>query len=267
MEAIQSLCRLLLGKVAPLSPPTPSILPTPPPPISAANKDEPIIIWNPQLVQPALSTNNLNTDEINSICNSPAIVKDNGNNDAPIPSQCTRPPCHHLICPLQNHPLTRNQLRLRSAHVINCIITEELMPTPALCTCPPSSRCGYAFTAECILLETISPPSHSTVHFICTIINNDTDNVLKYCHLMKMNKPKKLWAHGFANEIGRLFQGSRNVPGTDTCFFIPKSHVPAHKGPTYRCICCNYQPQKEEKHRVRLTVGGDWIDYPGNKST
>jgi hypothetical protein len=50
-------------------------------------------------------------------------------------------------------------------------------------------------------------------------------------------------------------------------FFYPQSLIPAHKRPTYGCTCCNYQPQKEEKHRVRLTVGGNRIDYQGNKST
>jgi hypothetical protein len=82
-----------------------------------------------------------------------------------------------------------------------------------------------------------------------------------------MDRHKKVWAHSFANEIGRLFQGIRNVLGTDTCFFIPKSLIPAHKHPTYRCICSNYRPQKEEKHCIRLTIGGDWINYPGNNST
>jgi hypothetical protein len=110
METIQSLCTLLLGEAAPLPPPTPSILPTPPPPTSVVNEDEPIIIWNPQLVQPALPTHNLNTIDINSRCNSPAIVEDNGNDDSLIPSQSIRPPHHHLIRPLQNPPLTRNQL-------------------------------------------------------------------------------------------------------------------------------------------------------------
>jgi hypothetical protein len=71
----------------------------------------------------------------------------------------------------------------------------------------------------------------------------------------------------FSNEIGQIFQGIRNFPSTDTCFFIPKSLIAAHKHPTYGCISCNYRPQKEEKHHVRLTIGGDWINYPGNKST
>jgi hypothetical protein len=41
---------------------------------------------------------------------------------------------------------------------------------------------------------------------------------------MKMDKHKKVWAHSFANEIGQLFQGIRNVPGTDT-FFSSPSHL------------------------------------------
>jgi hypothetical protein len=151
--------------------------------------------------------------------------------------------------------------------MINCVIAEDLTPTPSLHTCPPSLHSRYAFVAESILPETISPPSHSTVHFIGTIINDDTGDVLKYGHLMKMDKHKQVWAHIFANKIGQLFQGSRNVTGTDTCFFIPKSLVPAHKHPTYGHICCNYGPQKEEKCCIRITVGDNCIVYPGNKST
>jgi hypothetical protein len=121
--------------------------------------------------------------------------------------------------------------------------------------------------AKGVLLETISPPSHSTVHFISAIIDDNTGDVLKYHHLLKIDKHKQVWAHDFANEIGQLFQGIRNVLGTNTCFFIPKSHIPAHKCPTCGRICCNYQPQKEEKYPVRLTIGGNCINYPGNKST
>jgi hypothetical protein len=71
----------------------------------------------------------------------------------------------------------------------------------------------------------------------------------------------------FHHEIGQLIQGIRNVPGTYACFFIPKSLVSAHKRPTHGRIYCSYQPQKEEKYCVRLTIGGNQIDYPGNKST
>jgi hypothetical protein len=75
MEAIQSLCTLLLGKVAPLSPPTQSILPTPQPPTPLVNVDKPIIIWNLQLVQPSLPTHNHNTEDISFNRNTPAILR------------------------------------------------------------------------------------------------------------------------------------------------------------------------------------------------
>jgi hypothetical protein len=102
MEAIQFLCTLLIGKVAPLPSPTSSILPTPLPPTPVVDKDEPAIIWNPHYVQPALPTYNHNTNDINSNRKTPAIVKDDGNdNNSPIPSQCISPHHHHLICPLQ----------------------------------------------------------------------------------------------------------------------------------------------------------------------
>jgi hypothetical protein len=115
--------------------------------------------------------------------------------------------------------------------MINCIIADEFMPTPSRCTHPPSLNWGYAFVAQSVHLETISLPSHSTIHFIGTIINDNTGNVLEYQHLMIMGKHKHVWAHGFANKLGQLFQGIRTIHSTDTCFFIPKLHVPAQKNP------------------------------------
>jgi hypothetical protein len=202
MEAIRSLCTLCLGKVAPISPPAPSIVPTPQPPTPLVDVDKPIIIWNAQLVQPSLPTLNHNTYAINSNHSTPAIIEDDSDNNSPIPNHSTRPRCPHLIRQLQNHPLTCNQLQLRTAHMINCVITDKLMPTPSLCTCPPLLHCRYVFAAESILLETISPPSHSTIHFISTIIDNDTGDGLEYRHLMKTDIHKQVWAHDFTNEIG-----------------------------------------------------------------
>jgi len=76
-----------------------------------------------------------------------------------------------------------------------------------------------------------------------------------------------VWEHSFSNKLGRLFQGIRKLPGTDTCFFIRKAQVPKYKCATYGRIVCNVRPQNEETYRTRLTVGGNLIDFPGNKST
>ncbi len=43
--------------------------------------------------------------------------------------------------------------------------------------------------------------------------------------------------------------------------------VPKHKRATYGCIVCNVRPQKDEIYCTQLTVGGNLIDFPGNKST
>jgi hypothetical protein len=52
-------------------------------------------------------------------------------------------------------------------------------------------------------------------------------------------------------------------------------HITFHHGDTYTArikktygsLVCDIMPQKVEEHRVRLTVGGDRIDYPGETAT
>ena len=61
----------------------------------------------------------------------------------------------------------------------------------------------------------------------------------------------------FANELGHLSQRIRDVPGTNTIDFIPHTDVPVGTTVTYGQIFCTYRPQKTEKHRTRLTVGGN----------
>ena len=57
------------------------------------------------------------------------------------------------------------------------------------------------------------------------------------------------WFTSLANELGRLAQGIRDIKGTDTVFFIPKSEIPQDrwKDITYGRVVVNYRPGKEEK--------------------
>ena len=89
---------------------------------------------------------------------------------------------------------------------------------------------------------------------------------MEYKQLLTTNN-KKLWQTSFANELGRLTQGIRDIVGTNTCFFIPFSQVPPDRKPTYGRIVVSIRPEKNERHRTRLTVGGNLIDYPGIVST
>ena len=72
------------------------------------------------------------------------------------------------------------------------------------------------------------------------------------------------WGTSFANEIGRLAQevGDRMKTGNENIFFIKKNQVPTGRKVTYANPVCDYRPLKDDKYRVRLTVGGDRLPYP-----
>jgi hypothetical protein len=90
---------------------------------------------------------------------------------------------------------------------------------------------------------------------------------MEYTALMKDPNLKPLWKRGFGNEAGRLFQGIRDIPGTDTFFFVELTNIPKDRKITYGKIVCDYKPHKKEKEHVRLTVGGDMLDYSGDAAT
>jgi hypothetical protein len=83
-----------------------------------------------------------------------------------------------------------------------------------------------------------------------------------------------LWDRGLSNELGRLAQGvgknrplANRIKGSNTIVFIPKHKVPAGRKVTYARFVCAFRPLKEEKYRVRLTVGGDRLEYPDDPSS
>jgi hypothetical protein len=83
---------------------------------------------------------------------------------------------------------------------------------------------------------------------------------MEYSALMKDPRLQPLWTRGFGNEYGRLFQGIRDNPGTNTCFFTTLKNIPKDRKITYGKIVCDDKPHTQEKERVRLTVGSDKLD-------
>ena len=51
-------------------------------------------------------------------------------------------------------------------------------------------------------------------------IDETTGKSLEYRDLIKDPKLREIWAKSFANELGRLAQGIRDIIGTDTIHFI-----------------------------------------------
>jgi hypothetical protein len=63
-----------------------------------------------------------------------------------------------------------------------------------------------------------------------------------------------------ANEINRLYN-------TNTIRFICRTDIPKGRTVTYGSFVVDIKDHKEEKECTRLTVGGNQIEYPGDKST
>jgi hypothetical protein len=104
-------------------------------------------------------------------------------------------------------------------------------------------------------------------HQANTVVHPVTEKEMEYMALMKDSRLQPLWKRGFGNECGQLFQGIRDIPGTDTCFFIKLTNIPKDRKITYGKIVCDYKPHKTEKERVGLTVGGDRLDYSCDVAT
>ena len=73
---------------------------------------------------------------------------------------------------------------------------------------------------------------------------------------------EKIWKRSIGNELGRLSDGiPGRVRGTKAVRWIHKKEIPKNKKVTYANMVCDYRPLKEEKYRVRLTIGGDKLEY------
>ena len=88
-----------------------------------------------------------------------------------------------------------------------------------------------------------------------------------------MNDPllKKFWVPAMSKELHRLAQGKEGVTiGTNTIFFLSHDKIRRilkDRVVTYARIVIDHRPQKDNPNRVRITVGGNLIDYPYELTT
>ena len=105
------------------------------------------------------------------------------------------------------------------------------------------------------------------MQFLCdyanAVIDNETGEIMEYQHLLKNPKHREQWQRSFSKEIWRL------AAATKTIKFVNKSEIPRERrhAITYARIVCNERPEKKDPDRTRITMGGDWINYPGNCGT
>jgi hypothetical protein len=92
------------------------------------------------------------------------------------------------------------------------------------------------------------------------VICPETGKSLKHQELITKLRYKIKWMRSTANKINRLYN-------TNTIRFIRRSDIPKGRKVTYGSFVVDIKDHKEEKECTRLTVGGDQIEYPGDKST
>jgi hypothetical protein len=175
---------------------------------------------------------------------------------------------------------TRSQTTIHTQDIPNVPLPPRVVTPRTLRQSPPRVPTGS---------QTLSPRNLSredfcgmdAAHMAINLVNNHwsqwhqakavihpvTRKVMEYSALVKDPHLQPLWTRGFGNECGRPFQGIRDIPGTDTCFFIDLKNIPNDRKITYGKIVCDYKPHKKEKERVRLTVGGNGLDYSGDVAT
>ena len=129
----------------------------------------------------------------------------------------------------------------------------------------------YALAAKALLTPpapTSSSAASTARLYAGAAIDPATGKLCEYGALLKGSEGAA-WTHATALEFGRLAQGvGADIPtGSDTIFFIDHAAKPAHKKATYCRVVATDRPQKIETKRVRLTVGGDRIQYDGDLAT
>jgi hypothetical protein len=107
-------------------------------------------------------------------------------------------------------------------------------------------------------------------HLMNAVIHPTTGKPMSYEQLQKDPGTKTLWEGQMAKELGRLAQGLPGTEGTNTIMFMTHNdiaNIPSDRTVTYARIVVDYRPQKKDPNRVRITVGGNLIHYPGEVTT
>jgi hypothetical protein len=100
--------------------------------------------------------------------------------------------------------------------------------------------------------------------YCCGIVPPVTkETITQYRKLMKEPLLKNLWTKAMSKELHRLSQGWPGITkDTNTIFYLSHAEVlsiPKDRTVTYGRIVIDHQPQKEDPHHVRITVGGNLI--------
>lgn len=115
--------------------------------------------------------------------------------------------------------------------------------------------------------HTVSPPRvppRYVTDSLNAVLNTKTGKVEEYRHLIK-GKDAARWMEGNTREIARLCHGRRkdNSKGSKTIRWLHPGNLSPGRVAKYLRVVSSYQPNKADPYRIRWTVGGNNIIYPG----
>jgi hypothetical protein len=185
-----------------------------------------------------------------------------------------------LNTPMPPSRQTRSETTIHTQYISNAPLPPRVVtprtPLPSTPRVPPRSQRlsprNLSQDELCVMdtshmVIALGDNHWSWQHLANTVIHPVTGKKLEYTALMKDNQLKPLWSLEYGSECGRLFQGIQDIAGADTCFFIKLTDILKDRKITYSKTVCDYKPHKKEKERVRLTLGGDRLDYYGDVAT
>ena len=139
-----------------------------------------------------------------------------------------------------------------------------------------TATCRYGFAANAIASTEDMAPYQNHIAALATDLALSVEKV-KLPSLYKLLKgpDAAIWNTSNANEFGRLLPRGvgksrpveERIAGTGTFFPIRKRDIPQGRTATYGNFVCDIRPHKAETHRVRLTLGGNLLDFPGDPSS
>ncbi len=82
----------------------------------------------------------------------------------------------------------------------------------------------------------------------------------------------EVWQTAFGKDFGGMAQGDNKMgqKGTNSIFVMTHDEIrriPKNQTVTYARVIVNFCPQKADPHCIRITAGGNLINYPGELST
>jgi hypothetical protein len=110
-------------------------------------------------------------------------------------------------------------------------------------------------------------------HLAIPMIHPTTgETISSYKKLMNNPATMEIWQTAFGKDFGGMTQGDNKTgqKGTNTIFVMTHKEIlliPTDRTITYAQVVVDFRPQKADPHRIRITAGGNLINYPGELTT